>query len=100
MTEDEMVVWHHRLNGHEFEQAPGVGDGQGALVCYSPWDPKELDMTEELNGGTTEINVVFYGTHFKVENTNFSNICIFEKYRTHYITVITHLALILPYFKL
>ena len=37
MTEDEMVGWHHRLDGHEFEQAPGVGDRQGALVCCSPW---------------------------------------------------------------
>ena len=37
MTEDEMVGWHHRLNGHEFEQAPGVGDGQGSLACCSPW---------------------------------------------------------------
>ena len=37
MTEDEMVGWHHRLNGLEFEQAPGVGDGQGSLMCYSPW---------------------------------------------------------------
>ena len=37
MTEDEMVGRHHRLNGHEFEQAPGVGDGQGSLVCCSPW---------------------------------------------------------------
>ena len=46
MTEDEMVGWHHWLNGHEFEQAPGGGDGQGSLVCYSPWGCKELDMTE------------------------------------------------------
>ena len=49
MTEDEMVGWHHRLDGHEFEQAPGVGDGQGGLVCCSPWGHKELDMTEWLN---------------------------------------------------
>ena len=49
MTEDEMVGRHHRLDGHEFEQAPGVGDGQGSLVCYSPWGCKELDMTERLN---------------------------------------------------
>ena len=49
MTGDEMVGWHHRLNGHEFEQAPGVGDGQGSLVCYSPWGRKELDTTERLN---------------------------------------------------
>ena len=48
-TEDELVGWHHRLDGHEFEQAPGVGDGQGGLVCCSPWGSKELDTTEQLN---------------------------------------------------
>ena len=46
MTEDEMVGWHHRLNGHEFEQGLGVGDGQGGLACCSPWGRKKLDMTE------------------------------------------------------
>ena len=46
MTKDEMVGWHH---GHEFEQALGVGDGQGSLMCCSPWGRKELDMTERLN---------------------------------------------------
>ena len=49
MTEDEMVGWHHRLNGHEFEQTLGVSDGQGSLVCYSPRGGKELDTTEQLN---------------------------------------------------
>ena len=49
MTEDKMVGWHHQFNGHEFEQALGVGAGQGSLVCYSPWGCKELDMTERLN---------------------------------------------------
>ena len=49
MTEDEMVRWHHQLDGYEFEQAPGVGDGQGSLVCFNPWGHKELDMTEWLN---------------------------------------------------
>ena len=49
MTEDGMVGWHHQLNGHEFEQAPGVSDGQGSLACYSPWGHKESDMTEQLN---------------------------------------------------
>ena len=49
MTEDEMVGWHHQLDGHEFEQASGVGDGHGNLVCYSPWGHKESDMTEQLN---------------------------------------------------
>ena len=41
-----MVGWHHQLNGHEFEQAPGVGDGQVSLACYSPWGSKELDRIE------------------------------------------------------
>ena len=46
MTEDEVVGWHHWLEGHELEQAPGVGDGRRSLVCCSPWGHKELDLTE------------------------------------------------------
>ena len=49
MTEDEMVGWHHQLNGHEFEQALGVGDGQGGLLCGSPWSRKESDTTKQMN---------------------------------------------------
>ena len=49
MTEDEMVGWHHRLDGHEFEQAPGVVDGQGGLEYCSPWGRQESDMTGPLN---------------------------------------------------
>ena len=49
MTEDEMVVWHHWLNGHGFGWTPGVGDGQGGLACCSPWCHKESDMSEQLN---------------------------------------------------
>ena len=49
MTEDEMAAWHHRLNGHEFGQTPGVGDGQRGLACCSPGGRKELDTTERLN---------------------------------------------------
>ena len=49
MTEDEMIGWNHPLNGHEVEKTLGVGDGQGGLVCCSPWGRKELDMTERLN---------------------------------------------------
>ena len=49
MTEDEMVGWHHQLNGHGVEQAPGAGDGQGGLVCWSPWGYKESGMIERLN---------------------------------------------------
>ena len=48
-TEDEMVGWHHWLNGHDFEQAPEVGDGQGSVVCCSPWGCKELNRTEWLH---------------------------------------------------
>ena len=49
MLEDEMVGWYHRLDGHEFEQAPGVGDGPGSLACCSPWGHKKSDTTEQLN---------------------------------------------------
>ena len=49
MTEDEMVAWHHLLDRYEFEQAPGVGEGQGSLACCSLWGCKGSDMTEQLN---------------------------------------------------
>ena len=49
MPEDEMVGWHHQLDRHEFEQVPGVGDGQGGLVYWSPWGCKESDMPEQQN---------------------------------------------------
>ena len=48
-NKDEMVRWHHQLNGHESEQTPGAGDGQGGVVCCSPWSRKKLDMNEWLN---------------------------------------------------
>ena len=49
MTEDKMVGWHYELNGYEFEQAPGDGEGQSSLECCSPWGRKEFDTTERLN---------------------------------------------------
>ena len=49
MTQDEMVGWHCQLTGHEFEEAPGIGDGQGGLARCGPWGRKELDTTEQLN---------------------------------------------------
>ena len=52
MAEDEMAGWHHRLNGQEFEQTPGVGNEQGILACCSPWGCRELDMTEQLTNNT------------------------------------------------
>ena len=54
MTEDEMVGWHHWLNGHKCEWTSGLGDEQGGLACYNSWSQKELDMTEWLNW--TELN--------------------------------------------
>ena len=48
-TEDKIVGWHHRLNGNEFEQAPGIGDGQGSLVCYSPWGSQRVGQSWALN---------------------------------------------------
>ena len=49
MTDDDIFGWYHQLNGHEFEQALGDGEGQGSLVCCSPWGCRELDTTEQLN---------------------------------------------------
>ena len=60
-TENEMVAWHHWLDGHEFEQAPGVGDGQGSLACCGSWDRKESDVTEWLNN--RQLNVSFWWLH-------------------------------------
>ena len=56
MAEDEMVGWHHRLNGHEFEHTAGVGDGQGSLVCCSPWGHNMSYVTEQLNLAESEEN--------------------------------------------
>ena len=58
MTENEMTGWHHRLNGHEFEWTPGVGDGQGGQVCCNSGGRKESDTTEQLNW--TELNILLY----------------------------------------
>ena len=49
MTEDERIGWHYRLHGHESEKAPGDGEEQGSLMCWSPWGRKESNMTEQLN---------------------------------------------------
>ena len=53
MTEDEMVGWHHRLDGHEFEQTQGDSEGQGSLACCSPWGHKKSNTTEQLHNTTT-----------------------------------------------
>ena len=68
MTEDKMARWHHRLDGHEFGWTPGVGDGQGGLVCCNSWSCKELDTTERLNW--TEVagqSFVYYGKSSRIK---------------------------------
>ena len=63
ITEDEMVGWYHRLDGHEFEETPGVGDGQRSLVCCSPWGLKESDTTEWLN--RTDVPIIYWSNWFR-----------------------------------
>ena len=75
MTEDEMVGWHHRLNGREFEQTPG-DDGQGRLECCNPWGCKESDTTEQLNHNKRNFqcqihrSVSHHMSTFKVKDTS------------------------------
>ena len=95
MTENEMVGWHHQLNEHEFEQAPGVSDGQGNLVCYSPWGPEESDMTQQLNntciiqggqwltvliGNSRLYNKMLYGTYLSHNSICYNNMYVFMGY--------------------
>ena len=75
MMEDEMFGWHHQLNGHEFEQTPGDGVGQGSLVCCSSWGCKELDTTERLNTNSSPISVSLLKYRFR----QFSLIFLFLK---------------------
>ena len=77
-TEDEMVGWHHQLNGYEFEQAPGVGDGQGSLACWSPWVAKSRTWLSDW----TELNC----------DTSTQEECLLEKY---FITVVCSLFALL-----
>ena len=76
MTEDKIIGWHHWLNGHEFEQAPGDGEGQGSLACCSPWSCKESDMTERLNNNNKYCRVWRgrFPNWFELGEA-FSNIC-------------------------
>ena len=76
MTEDEMVGWHHWLKGHKFEQALGVGDGQGGLACCSPWGRKESDSTEWLNWLTEEKNLPQSGFRQTVGQREVASDCI------------------------
>ena len=92
-TEDEMVGWHHQLNGQEFEQALGIGDGQGSLVCHNPWGRKESYTTEQQNWTkapewleSTLLCVCFCNEQFtqsssslyQITLSNRDSVCIFE----------------------
>ena len=68
MTEDEMVGWHHWLNGHEYKQAPGIGDGEGSLACCSPWGHKESVTTERLDW--TELSLSLLQEIFSTQGSN------------------------------
>ena len=82
MTENEMAGWHHQLDGHEFEQTLGVGDGQGGLVCCNSWGHKESDMTEQLNW--TELNWNSRGKHFMMHKIQMIMLCTLNSYSVVY----------------
>ena len=96
MTEDEMVGWHHRLNGHGFGWTPGVGDGQGGLVCCGSQGHKESDMTEQLNW--TEVGVRVVNTIHWSRNTNWEHLllrvghCASTTDQWNTITLILHMS--------
>ena len=73
MTEDEMIGWHDRFNGHEFEQTPGDREGQGGLACCSPWGCKELDMTQQLNSNNNPRMA-----HYETEGLGQPNLKLFN----------------------
>ena len=76
MTEDEMVGYHHWLDGHDFEQCPGVDDGQRSLVCCSPWGRQELDMSERLNWTEWLMMSVFFHMLIDYLYIFFGEVCI------------------------
>ena len=73
VTEYEMVRWHHGLNAHEFEETPGDSEGQGSLVCCSPWGSKESDTTERLNTHTHTHNGILLSHKKEQNNAIYSN---------------------------
>ena len=86
-----MAGWHHGRNGHEFEQAPGVGEGQGSLACYSPWGCKVLDLTELLKAEEPEIKLPTSARSWKMQEssrkTSISTLLTMPKPLTLWITI-------------
>ena len=91
-TEDEMIEWHHQLDGHEFEQGLGVGNGQGSLVCCNPWGSKELDTTEWLNWTDSCILCTHWLTTpssvFKISSILFANLSVLLSLIAFYLTIL------------
>ena len=97
MTEDEMVGWHHRLNGHESEWIPGVGDGQGGLACCDSWGRKESDMTERLDW--TELDYLLLKQQWQNTKTQGQNKQAKKNQTIHSIFKLFILFLILKKYK-
>ena len=77
-----MVGWHHRLNGHEFEQTPGDSEGQGSLVCCSPWGYKESDMTQQLKNNKLDFKIKYSNLKIIIMYTCGGFILMFGKTNT------------------
>ena len=98
-TEDKMVGWHHQLNGHEFEQALGDGEGQGSLECCSPWGRKKSDTTEWLNNNKSETaSEVLCRLYYKIQNgspTKFCGIlCLCKNFFNVYVKLLNSMKLV------
>ena len=76
ITEDEVVGWHHLLNGHEIEQMPGDGEGKGNLECYSPWGHKESKTTEPMKNNNTTVGKNSCQQHSKIIQSTYIYICV------------------------
>ena len=76
MTEDEIVGWHHQLDGHEFEQAPGVGDGQGSLMCCSPWDSQESFPTPQFQSINSSVLSFHYSPNLTSIHDHWKSHCL------------------------
>ena len=91
MTEDEMIGWHHQLNGHEFEQTPGDSEGQGRLACCSPWGCKESDTTKQVDDNNentgdfsqSSVSQQQNWVSFKLSSVQFSNSVTSDSLQPH-----------------
>ena len=91
MTEDEMAGWHHPLDGHKSEQTLGVGDGQGSLMCCSPWGHKELDKTEQLSTAQQKAVHILKSSEFANDFCSMSTFFFFSSF--HFLSLFLTLKL-------